>query len=298
MNAQQSNPKVPVIRTTLMSWGSVLPNIGLIARLYWPWLAIVTVAMLAWGAGILVNNGFSTPRPVLVGGAAWVPVLVAVLAMMLAVPTVFVGWHRGIYRGERPSQPILVDSAVWGYIGYSILIGIALVLSIGLVVLVATVIAGITTGLGDGPMSIERLAALRPFLPLAIIPYYLLLSRFSLVLPAVAVGQSMSLSESFRRTRGNTWRLTIGAGLVYIPVVIMSAASDIIGIAFPNAVALISAVAILLLLTTIFCTHAALSFGTFALKQLSPDQMAPMAMTPMSTMEPMSHMAPMSPMPA
>lgn len=295
MNALQANPKVPVFRTILNAWGSVMPNVGLIARLYWPWLAIFAVTMLAWGAGVLVNSGFSSPTPVLVGGAAWVPVLVAVLAMMIAVPAVFVGWHRGIHRGERPTQPILVDGAVWGYVGYSILIGLALVLSIGLVILIATVIAGITTGLGDGPMSIERLAALRPFLPLAIIPYYLLLSRFSLVLPAVAVGQSMSLSESFRRTRGNTWRLTIGAGLVYIPVVIMSSISEIVGIAFPNAVALISIVAILLLVTTIFCTHAALSFGTFALKQLAPDQMSPMA--PM-TMEPMSHMAPMAPMPA
>jgi hypothetical protein len=247
-----------------------VPNIGLIARLYWPWIAIVSVALLAWGAGILVNSGFSAPTPVLVGGAAWVPVLVAVIAVMLAVPAVFVGWHRGIHRGERPTQPILLDSAVWAYIGYSVLIGIALALSIGFVILVATVTAGITTGLGDGPMSIERLAALRPFLPLAIIPYYLLLSRFSLVLPAVAVGQSMSLSESFRRTRGNTWRLTIGAGLVYVPVVIMSSVSEIIGVAFPNVVPLIAGFSILLLLTTLFCTHAALSFGTFALKQLAP----------------------------
>jgi hypothetical protein len=275
-----ASPKVPVFRTILNAWGSVLPNIGLIARLYWPWLAIIIVTIVAWGAGILVNSGFSTPSPVLVGGAAWVPVLVAIIAVALAIPAVFVGWHRGIHYGERPSQPIRLDGPVWAYIGYSILIGLALALSVGLVVLVATVIAGITTGLGDGPMSLERLAALRPFLPLAIVPYYLLLSRFSLVLPAVAVGQSMSLSDSFRLTRGNTLRLTVGAGLVYVPVVIMSSINEIVRVAFPSVDAVLAPVAILLFLVTIFCTHAALSFGTFALKQLAPAEMP--HMSPMS----------------
>ena len=273
MDTPHITPKVPVFRNLLNAWGTVLPNFGLILRLYWPWMAIVVVAMLAWGAAILLNSGFSTPTPVVVGGTAWLPGLVATIAMIIAIPAVFVGWHRGIHRGERPSQPIVVDSGVWAYIGYSVLIGIALVLSIGFVILIATLIAAITTGLGDGPMSIERLVALRPFLPLAVIPYYLLLSRFSLVLPAVAVGQSMSLADSFRATRGNTWRLTVGAGLVYLPVVILSSLSEIIGVAFPSAVALITGIAILLLLTTLFCTHAALSFGTFALKQLAPEPM-------------------------
>lgn len=278
MNAPETSPKLPILRTTLSAWGTVPRNLGLLARLYWPWLAILIVASLAWGVGIVVNSGFSNPSPVLVGGAAWVPAIVMIIAMILAVPTVFVGWHRGIQSGARPGQPILIDGAVWAYIGYSVLIGIALVLSIGLVLLVATVIAGISTGLGDGPMSLERLAALRPFLPLAIVPYYLLLSRFSLVLPAIAVGQSMSLSESFRRTRGNTWRLTVGAGLVYLPVVIVSSLSDVIGIAFPGSVGLIAAVSIVLLLVTFYCTHASLSFGTLALKELAPAKMEADAM--------------------
>ena len=269
-----TSPKLPILRTTVASWGTVPRNLGLMFRLYWPWMAIMAIALLAWGTGVVVNSGFANPSPVLIGGAAWVPVLVMVLAGIVAVPAVFVGWHRGIQNGERPSQPIRIDGPVWAYIGYSILIGIALVLSLGLVLLMVTVVAGITTGLGDGPMSIERLVALRPFLPLVIIPYYLLLSRFSLVLPAVAVGRPMSLSQSFRMTRGNTWRLTVGAGLVYLPVVILSSISDVVGIAFPNSVGILSAVAILLLVVTIYCTHASLSFGTLALKELAPAEAA------------------------
>jgi len=275
MHASQDTPKLPVLKTTVRAWASVARNLGLACRLYWPWLAIGTVSLLAWGVGVLVNSGFSAPSPVLVGGAAWVPGLVIILATLLAAPAVFVGWHRGIQNGERPSQPIVIDGSVWSYIGYSLLIGITLVLTVGLFALVATVIAGITTGLGDGPMSLQRFAALAPFLPLAIVPYYILLSRFSLVLPAIAVGQTMSLGDSFRKTRGNTWRLTFGAGLVYLPVALLSSILEIVRIAAPDSAGLIGTVSILVLLASLYCLHAALSFGTFALQRLGSDE--PMA---------------------
>ncbi|MGD9804554.1 MAG: hypothetical protein AB7E81_08570 [Hyphomicrobiaceae bacterium] len=270
MRNLQAPPKLPVLETTVGAWSSVARNLGLAMRLYWPWMAILGVCLLAWGVGVAMNSGLSAPSPILIGGAGWVPSLVIILAVLLAIPTVFVGWHRGIQSNERPAQPIVIDSGVWGYIGYALLIGVMLVLTVGLCILVATVVAGITTGLGDGPTSFEHFKALAPFLPLASVPYYLLLSRLSLVLPAIAVGQTMSLSQSFRMTRGNTWRLTFGAGLIYLPVALLSSILDIVKLAFPDSAALIGAVSILMLLTALYCTHAALSFGTFALQRLSP----------------------------
>jgi len=275
MDAFNDSPKLPVFRTALMAWDSVFRNLGLMARLYWPWMAIVVVTLLAWGMGVAVNSGFAEPSPVLVGGAGWVPLIVLLVAFVIAVPAVFVGWHRGIQTGERPARPILIDSAVWAYIGYSVLIGITLVLTVVLFGSVAAAVVGISTGLGDGPMSLERFAALAPFLPLAIVPYYLLLSRFSLVLPAVAVGQPMSLSDSFRKTRGNTWRLTLGAGLVYLPVVLLSGLLEILNVALPGSPVIVGVVSILVLVASIYCLHAALSFGTMALERLSPEE--PMA---------------------
>jgi len=275
MKALNETPKLPVLKTALRAWSSVAQNLGLACRLYWPWLAIMAICILAWIVGILVNGGGASPPQALVGGAGLVPLLVIVIAMALAVPTIFVGWHRGIQRGERPAQPIAIDSGVWGYIGYSLLIGITLVLTVGFFALIATVIAGITTGLGDGPMSLERFAALAPFLPLAVVPYYILLGRFSLVLPAVAIGQTMSLGESFKKTRGNTWRLTFGAGLVYLPVALLSSTLEIVRIAAPDSAGLIGTVSLLVLFASLYCTHAALSFGTFALQRLDPVEPMP-----------------------
>jgi hypothetical protein len=270
MDALQTSPKLPVMPTLLSAWKSVPRNFGLAMRLYWPWLAIAAVTVAAWIAAVAINAGTSTPSNTLVGGAGLVPILVLLIALLIGAPAVFVGWHRGIQSGARPNQPIEIDSAVMSYLGYSLLIAVILGLMVGLVVLIVTVVAGITTGLGEGPMSLERLVALRPFLPLAIIPFYLLLSRFSLVLPAIAIGRPMTLADSFRLTRGNTWRLTVGAGLVYIPVVLLSGIAEILGIAFPGSMGLLASVSILVLAVSLYCMHAALSFATFALQHLGP----------------------------
>lgn len=273
MDATATPAKLPVLPTLVGSWRSVAQNIGSALRLYGPWVAITTVCLLAWGVGIVVNGGFSQPSPALLTGAGAVPGLVLVLALLLASPAIFVAWHKVIYTGTRPDRAIRIDGTVWAYIGYSLLIALLLALSLGLVLLLATVVAGITTGLGDGPMSLERLAALRPFLPLAIIPYYLLLSRFSLVLPAIAVGRPMSLADSIRKTRGNTWRLTVGAGLVYLPVIVLSGILEVTMVALPDQTAVLGLLSLAVLGTSIYCLHAALSFGTLALKTLAPEPM-------------------------
>ncbi len=266
-------PKLPIATTLLSAWGSVGRNAGTAVRLYAPWLGLTVLIVLAWMAGIVANSGFSEPSPSVVGGAGLVPVILLIVGTVVAIPAVFVAWQRTVHTGERPTQAMQVDSAVWAYIGYSLLIAIALMLVVGLFALLATVVAGITTGLGEGPMSIERLVALAPFMPLTIIPYYLLLSRFSLVLPAIAAGQPMSLSESFALTRGNTWRLTVGAGLVYLPLVILSALHSVLTVAFPDATILLGISVLLVSLVGIYCLHAALSFATYSLKRLAPEKM-------------------------
>ena len=96
--------KLPVFSTLVSSWGSVPRNLGLAFRLYWPWAAVCTVAGAAWGIGIVANSGFEAPSATIVGGAGWLPIMVMLIALFVGVPAVFVGWHRGIETGERPSH--------------------------------------------------------------------------------------------------------------------------------------------------------------------------------------------------
>ncbi|MEZ5856892.1 MAG: hypothetical protein R3D67_19930 [Hyphomicrobiaceae bacterium] len=262
--------KLPVLATVRQSWSSVLANLGLIFRLIWPWITIMILCGLSIGAGILVNNGLDTPSPTLIGGASVVPVIAMVIAFLLAIPAVAVGWHRGIFRGERPQSPIRIDGGVWGYLGYSMLLGIMAGLFNLLMFAIAAALASITVGVGEGPMSLERLIALAPFLPLAFIPTLLILNRFLLVLPAVAVGRSLGFGEALKATRGNTLRLTFAASLVSLPIVIMQGVTQLAVLASQNPI-LVGVLALLNIAVLIYCSFASLSFLSLSMKQLTPE---------------------------
>jgi hypothetical protein len=266
--AIQSPTKLPVLATLLRSWGSVLRNVVLALRLYWPWIAIFLICILSVEVGARINSYGAEPSATLRNGASWVPALVAVIAFILSMPAIAVGWTRGVVRGERPSAPIRLDSAVWAYFGAIILMTIAIVLVYLVMGLLIASVGAISLGVGTDPMSLERLAALGPLAQLINIPVFLLLSRFSLVLPAIALGERMSFADSFRRTRGNTLRLTFLGGLVYLPLAVATGVLQIVSVAFPTATWAVLSASILVLLSVLFYAHAYLSLGGFALQHL------------------------------
>ncbi len=259
--------KLPVLATVRQAWGSVLANIGLMFRLIWPWITIMVLCGLSIGVAVLINNGTGTPSPTLIGGASVVPIIAIVIAFLLAIPAVAVGWHRAIVNGERPEGPIRIDGGVWGYIGYSLLLGVMAGLFNLLMFAIAAAIASITVGVGEGPMSLERLIALAPFLPLAFLPTLLILNRFLLVLPAIAVGRSLGFGEALKATRGNTLRLTLAAGLVSLPIVIMQGITQLAVLASQNPI-LVGVLGLLNVAVLIYCSFASLSFLSLSLKQL------------------------------
>jgi hypothetical protein len=268
--------KLPVLLTVRQSWGSVAANLGLAARLVWPWMAIFILSGLAIVVGVVLNSGTATPSPALVGGASVVPGIVIVIAAIIAIPAIAVGWHRGLLAGERPAQPIKIDGKVWAYLGYSVLLAIMAALLNVLVIGLASVAAGITLGIGSEPMSLERLAAFAPFLPLAFLPTLLILNRFLLVLPAHAVGRDMGFGEGLRLTRGNTLRLTFAAGLVSAPIAIVQGAGQLVALSAPSP-ALASLIGLLNLAAFVYFSFASLSFLSISLSQLSEPKSAPAA---------------------
>ncbi|MDX2156885.1 MAG: hypothetical protein SFW09_10290 [Hyphomicrobiaceae bacterium] len=265
---QSATPKLPVLAIVGQSWGSVSRNLGLAARLTWPWMAIMTLSTLAIVVGVLVNSGTSTPSPALIGGASVVPAIVMLIAVIIAIPAVAVGWHRGLLTGERPSQPIRIDNKVWAYLGYSILLTILAALLNVLVLGLASVVAGITLGVGNGPMSLERLAALAPFAPIAFLPTLLVLNRFLLVLPAHAIGRDIGFGEALHLTKGNTLRLTLAAGIVTAPIAIVQGIGQLLLLGGPSP-ALLAATSLVNLAVLVFCSFASLSFLSLSLRSLT-----------------------------
>jgi hypothetical protein len=270
--------KLPVLTTVLRSWSTVPRNLGLMLRLVWPWLAIMMVCILSIAVGILVNNGRGTPSPFLIGGASAIPGIMMLIAFLLALPAIAVGWHRGIIAGERPETTIVLDGGVWGYVGYSLLLAVMAGIFNLLMFALVSIVAGISVGVGEGPMSIERLTALAPFLPIAFLPTLLVLNRFLLVLPATATGKTLSFGEALRLTRGNTLRLTLVAGIVSLPIALVQGVTQLASLSAPGP-ALAGVLGIINLAVLIFCSFASLSFLSLALRELTmmPEQQETLA---------------------
>ncbi len=273
---QTATPKLPVLLIVRQSWRSVAANLGLAVRLVWPWLAIFVLSGLAIVVGLVVNSGTATPSPALIGGASVVPGIVMVIAGIIAIPAIAVGWHRGLVAGERPAAPISVDGKVWAYLGYSILLAIMAALLNGLVIGLASVVAGISLGVGEEPMSFERLLSFAPFLPLAFLPTLLVLNRFLLVLPANAVGRDMGFGEALRLTRGNTLRLTFAAGLVSAPIALVQGLGQLVALAAPSPT-LTGALGFVNLAVLLYFSFASLSLLSISLRQLTENAPAPTA---------------------
>ena len=271
MTTDQQIRKLPLLATLKGAWSALPRNLGLTFQLYWPWLAVLVTCFLAFRTGVLLNSWNAPASPTLIGGAIWFPGLVAFFAVILAVPAIAVGWIRGIHRGERPTAPIRIDGAVWRFIGWSLLLGLVIGVMNAIVALIATAIGAAAVGLGDGPMSIARLMTLLPILIyLSLLPVAFLTSRFILVLPAAAIGQSVGLGDSFRLTRGNTWRLVFGTGLVSLPAGIVSGIAQVLLVAYHDNTALLATGSALIGLATIYNLHALLAFNALTLKELSP----------------------------
>ena len=135
--------------------------------------------------------------------------------------SIAVAWHRLTLRGERVTQAAYVrlDGAVWRYVLYAL--GF-LLLERG-TLLISAILAenlAIEADRATG-LLIELLAA--PAATSATMGVGLLvLPRRSLVMPALALGERLSLRHAWRITRGNTLRLGAATALCMLPAVALA----------------------------------------------------------------------------
>ena len=129
-------------------------------------------------------------------------VFVALLATVAFVD-VAVAWHRRLLLGERPGfiSGHFATIVAWQYFA------VFLVLTIAGTIPPALLSAVLMLDLESLPEILENLLLLGAIFG-AVFSSFALVVRFSLVLPARATGDhSFSFMESWRVTKGNTWRL-------------------------------------------------------------------------------------------
>jgi hypothetical protein len=139
--------------------------------------------------------------------------LVATLLVLFCYCAFVVGWYRHVLQaGENVRTGRGYWAAFWRVLGYYLLAFVALV--------IAFIPASIVAGIG---MVAARMVGPRSnwlgltwtggAILIAAFCCFLLITRFSLVFPAAAYGNRLGLRASWRRMRGNTWRL-VGALLL------------------------------------------------------------------------------------
>jgi hypothetical protein len=199
--------KIPVFKTFGNMVDSIIENLGAAFSMSWPWL-LVLFPIRAAGDLYLLWNGVSKFKPAATDeiDVYSVTFTTAVLTAII-FSSIAVNWHRFILRNEvaEGSQRLRLDGLVWHYFLFVVLIALLMSLVVfgGVfgIALVSAVIYYASNALGI-------LIGVFVGLPLVFLVFGMW-ARWSVKLVAIAMGNSdYTLSDAWRDTKGNTWRLT------------------------------------------------------------------------------------------
>ena len=218
--ATSAPPKLPVCPTVCASYAIVARNLGQLVRICWLWVLIMVPVYAAldrleetW----LRESGAQATYH-------WMRELATALPSPVDLPflaSIAVAWHRLVLREEPVTRLtyLRLDGAVWRYVVYAFAF---LLLERGTLVVCAFLAQNLAIEMEFFTrLLIELLAA--PIATGAVMAIGLLvLPRLSLVMPAVALRERLSLRHAWRITRGNTLRLGAATTLCMLPAVTLA----------------------------------------------------------------------------
>jgi hypothetical protein len=243
-----ANPKLPLSDTIGLAYSSYLHNFPDVLRISWLWLvvALPLAGITSWlqfsrFAGIMttMNRGMAASKP----AETIVLQSVATLIFIFAGISIAVAWHRRLILEERPgfSGSNVAIKNVWRYAWIGLVIGLAvivptMVLSLPMFLLLSPVATG------GAPRFPILIPVMFPVIFLLFLAAFAVVLHLSLLLPARAVGDlDLTFKETWKRTRGNTWRLFWGtAACAWLPIL----AAQIILIRFLPGISTVEAFAI------------------------------------------------------
>jgi hypothetical protein len=220
-NSASAPPKLPVWRTVRASYAIVGGNLRQLVRVCWVWVLIMVPVYI--GLGWLAetwpgeSGALATHR--------WLREITAALPSPADLPflaSMAVAWHRLVLREERVTQAACVrlDGVVWRYVFYAF----AFVLLERGTLLICVILA-LNLAIEADPSTrilIDEVLAAPAFTGATMAIGLLVLPRLSLVMPALALGERLSLRGAWRITRGNTLRLGMATALCMLPAVTLA----------------------------------------------------------------------------
>ena len=206
MASPSPSRRLPVWSTVLACYAAVFGNFSQLIRIAWFLLLImVPVYALAywlswpWSAGTGAEGGGVVGQLL-----NWLPSLVE----LPFLASIAVAWHRLLLRQERFDGPVYFrfDATVWRYTALSL----ALLVAFG---------APFLYSLSPDPTPLEVGIVLGVFLG-ALAMALLVFPRLSIALPAIALGEQLTLAQAWRLSRGNSWRLCMATVLCALPILL------------------------------------------------------------------------------
>jgi len=212
--------KLPVWRTVKAAYLVLFHNPKLAIKLSLIPMALAILPLLIeaylW-SGMTLEELVQTQEAE--GRAFFFLVWVLPIIQFLSMVPMITAWHRLVLLGhDHPEARIRysISRTEWSYLGKGILFTLVLGLFMVVAIVIPTVIgAAFGSALQGAHIAIVFLALF------AMLPVYAFIFRVSPVFPAAAIGEPLGFRESWRLTRGNTWRIFTTFILAALPTVII-----------------------------------------------------------------------------
>ncbi|MCA1300152.1 hypothetical protein [Stappia indica] len=181
---------------------ALFSNFDSLIKICWAWYALLLTVQLSAIVfpGDMVGTGAVGPRDI-------VFTFVAVALFFVSSSSIAVAWHRCLLLEEAPrSFHLKVGAREVTYLLKMLLVGVIAIVP----AVIAVTLAGLLAGMGG-----RMLAILSGFVFLAFFLPFLM--RLSLILPAAAFDEKLSIGEAFRDSEGLGFPMAlaaIGLGLI------------------------------------------------------------------------------------
>lgn len=217
--------KLPLWNSICRSYSAWFTHFPDVLRISWLWLAVCGLMswwQLSWFGGVLANIKQGVAPQV--SPQARALIYVAAVIWLLAAASITVAWQRRVVLGERPrlSGSNLFTGSLWRYVGVGLLIAIVAVLpALVLVLLLSSIALPIAWALGARAFAIGVVSAI--VVVVLYVAVFTVVLRLSPVLSARSVGDlNPNFKETWRLTRGNTWRLFWGVvACTFVPLIVV-----------------------------------------------------------------------------
>jgi len=176
-------------------------NVGTLFRTGWAYIALLAALNFAIGASLMPESGFKTvsymTEPVATADEGSLRALAGIANLLIGF-SIAIAYVRRILIGTR-DFPVTFGTRTLQVIVYQIVLSLIGMLSLIPLIIISSIIAALTAGFG------LLLMFLAPFIALMVV------QRFSVVLPATAVDDPLTLRESWRATSGLGWAMAFAA---------------------------------------------------------------------------------------